>query len=123
MGDKAPFMPLYGFDYYSDEKVLLMTDKQDAWYHRLLWHQWVHGSVPVDEQLARKIARPEIGTRAKEWSDFYVMFSELFPDIDGYRGQNARLERVRAQHINDTETRREKARKAGIRSGQVRRKL
>lgn len=122
MGDKVPFMPLYGFDYYSDEKVQLMTDKQDAWYHRLLWHQWVHGSVPIDEQQMRKIARPEFGTRAKEWADFFAMSGELFPDIDGYRGQSTRLEEVRAKHIKDAETRREKAKKAGIASGQVRRK-
>jgi len=121
MGDKVPFMPLYGFDYYSDEKVQLMTDKQDAWYHRLLWHQWVHGSVPIEEVPARKIARPEFGTRAKEWSCFYVMYCELFTPIDGYRGQNARLEQVRAKHIKDAEARREKARNAGIASGQARR--
>lgn len=122
MGDKVPFMPLYGFDYYGDEKVQLMTDKQDAWFHRLLWHQWVHGSVPIDEQSARKIARPEFGTRAKEWADFFIMFGELFPAIDGYRGQNTRLEEVREKHLSDTEKRRHKARIAGLASAEARRK-
>jgi len=115
-------MPLYGFDYYSDEQVQLMTDKQDAWYHRLLWHQWAHGSVPIDEHLMRKIARPEFGTRAKEWADFFTMSGELFPAIDGYRGQNTRLEEVREQHLSDTAKRREKARIAGLASAEARRK-
>jgi uncharacterized protein YdaU (DUF1376 family) len=48
MKEKAPHMPWYGREFYSDENVMVMTLEQEAAYLRLLWNCWQEGSVPSD---------------------------------------------------------------------------
>lgn len=47
-GRKNPAMLWYGFDFYSDEAVKLMSYEQQGIYMRLLWHAWHEGSIPED---------------------------------------------------------------------------
>lgn len=41
-------MPWYGFDFYADEAVKLMSWEQKGVYLFLLWHAWHEGSIPSD---------------------------------------------------------------------------
>lgn len=119
MADKLTRMPLDGNRFYGDEAVKVMGDSEEAWYLRLLWHQWEHGSIPTDERLCWKVARPEFGTQAKKWDRFYQAFiigngstKSLFPPLDEYRGQNSTLEEIRAEVLAAAEARTEKAKLA-----------
>jgi uncharacterized protein YdaU (DUF1376 family) len=54
MKDKLPYMPFFGRDFYDDDTVACMTYEEQGMYLRLLWHQWVNGSIPGEaEQVAR----------------------------------------------------------------------
>jgi uncharacterized protein YdaU (DUF1376 family) len=46
--EKAPYMPLYGREYYGDLKVLMMTLEQLGAYDLLNWICWQEGSIPSD---------------------------------------------------------------------------
>ena len=116
MAEKLDHMPWYGARYYDDEDVKVMGDIEDAWYHRLLWHQWIHGSIPLDEVACRGIARPEFGTTAKRWHAFYDKYvKKLFPAIDEYRGQNSTVEEIRAAVMAAAEAKTEQAKLAASR--------
>jgi hypothetical protein len=111
------YMPWFGDEFYEDDKVDALSDKGETWYMRCIWRQWKQGSVPLDEQAVRKIARPEFGTTATEWDDFYRVFPKLFPPIDEYRGRNPKVERVRKDSIRVFKAKR----KGGKKSGETRR--
>lgn len=111
------YMPWFGDEFYEDDKVDALTDRQETWYMRCLWRQWKVGSVNSDEQSVRKIARPEFGTTAEEWCQFYEMFPKLFPSTDEYSGKNPKVEEVRKDSIRVFRAKR----KGGKKSGQIRR--
>ena len=115
-------MPLYGRDLLADGKVrsLLLDDRMKWWYLVLIIHQWDEGAVPLDGNACRGIVAPCMGTPAKVWYAFTELITEFFPPIDEYLGQNKRLEEIRAEHIGALDRRVEKARIAGLASGQAR---
>jgi hypothetical protein len=98
-------MPWYGRDFYGDEAVKLMTDRQEAWYHRLLWHQWEHGSIPDDLMSWFAIAHPEIGPDDLEWEAFARQMDRLFPPSADGRRRNTKNAEVREKHETIREVR------------------
>ena len=126
MANKLPWMPFFGSDFYGDSKVQAMTDRQEAWYIRLLWEQWKHGTICTLEQSVRKVASPAMGTKAEEWGDFYQWVTEgykghdaLFPSVDEYRGQNPRLEELRQEQIAKHESYQKRGRSGGLATAQT----
>lgn len=68
-GEKAPWMPKYGRDFYGDENVEAMTWEQRGIYDFLLWKAWDEGSIPADaKKLARMCSVPP-RRFAKIWAD------------------------------------------------------
>jgi hypothetical protein len=56
---KPPYMPFFGRDFYDDDRVAQMSYHEQGIYLRLLWHQWVNGSLPAaPEDLARITLEP-----------------------------------------------------------------
>ena len=55
--EKAPHMPWYGREFYSDENVIVMTLEQEAAYLRLLWNCWQEGSIPRDTAKLAAISK------------------------------------------------------------------
>jgi len=91
VGDKLPWMPFYGTDFYNDEAVRLLTLEEEALYIRLLWWQWREGSLPGDWADCQRLAGESLGDR----------LAKLFPvtrSADGRR-RNPRLEIVRQEQL------------------------
>lgn len=121
MADKLPWIPWYHRDFIMDEIVQTqLDDAQKWWYLRLLSHQWDHRAVPLDGNQAMGIVSPHMLSTRKQWARFVELIPILFPPIDEKHGVNARLEEVRVKHVGAYEVRVEKARKAGLASGQAR---
>jgi hypothetical protein len=56
---KPPYLPFYGRDFYDDDRVAQMSYHEQGIYLRLLWHQWVNGSLPASpDDLARIVLEP-----------------------------------------------------------------
>jgi len=127
LAEKLPWIPWYARDFILDDLVQTkLDDAQRWWYMRLLAHQWDHKAVPLDGTAARGIVNPHIHTTRKQWEDFVVLIPKMFPPMeveggnDELLGVNRRLEEIREKHVGEAETRVEKARKAGLASGQAR---
>ena len=56
---KLPWFPFYGFDFYTDERVTLLSEAEQGCYTRLLWQQWVERSVPADPATAAELIGAE----------------------------------------------------------------
>ena len=78
---KLPWFPFYGRDFYLDEKVRLLSLRQEAMYLRLLWHQWEEGSIP---EVAACQCFPE----------FRVIASDYLSDHDAQLAVDKDLEHV-----------------------------
>lgn len=89
-------MPFEGYAFYTDPKVILLTDRQRWWLVKLLWHQWMYGAIPLNEPTLRQWVYPEFRSRSpKEWTDFYDKVATFFPPLDEYLGQNEKLHKIR----------------------------
>ena len=78
-------------DYEADEAVKLMTYEQEGIYHRLLDHQWLHGSIPADpKQIAMLVPKVPPKRFLSLWPGIAGKFVE-----DGGRLVNRKLEKVR----------------------------
>jgi len=90
--EKAPAMPLYVKDIYTDERVVVLSFAAQGFYIRLLGHQWLEGSIPAS------ISALEAITGKAESKKLWPLISQFFsphPTLEG-RLQNAKLERVRS---------------------------
>ena len=98
MAFELPWMPLYGNDFFMDEKVLVMSDAQKVTYMLLLWIQWREGSLPNDiDRLARLAQREPRRFKTRIWPALVSCFPCMNGDTS--RLQNRRLERERAAKI------------------------
>lgn len=91
MGDKLPFMPFYGSDFYEDEAVALMSSEEEAAYLRLLWWQWREGSLPPEAEDLRALLRGKPGLSPRVLA--------CLPRCDDGRRRNPKLESVRQKHL------------------------
>ena len=89
--NRAPAYQWYPKDYDSDEAVKLMTYEQEGVYHRLLDHQWLHGSIPAEpKQIAMLV--PKVPPR--RFLSLWPGIAGKFVDVGG-RLVNKKLETVR----------------------------
>ena len=87
MGDKLPWMPFYGTDFYNDEAVRLLTLEEEALYIRLLWWQWREGSLPGDWADCQRLAGESLGDR----------LAKLFPVTRSADGRRPVFQSTRSQ--------------------------
>jgi uncharacterized protein YdaU (DUF1376 family) len=76
-------------------------------YTRLLFHQWVNGSIPEDHKTLAQITLVSIKKFSKSWPEMVSKFE--FDDT--CRGRNKRLEETRQQQKQYIEKQREKGKK------------
>jgi hypothetical protein len=62
VAEKLPFLPFFGRDFYDDDRVACMGYAEQGVYVRLLWHQWVNGSIPGPEDQIAKILGQDVPT-------------------------------------------------------------
>lgn len=87
----------YPRDFEADEPVKLMTLEEEGAYHRLLDHQWINGSLPIEPaQLARICKNVTPAKMRRLWSALAACFTRI-DTAEGPRYQNRRLERERAK--------------------------
>jgi hypothetical protein len=99
------WMPFIGDDFYGSETVMLADEAAEAMYHRLLWHQWRNGGVPVEPDHIRAILPPKFCKRfAKTWAQI----EKKFPIVDGRR-QNPRCAAERTKAASLVERRKKNA--------------
>jgi len=81
MKEKAPHMPWYGREFYSDENVQVMTLEQEAAYLRFQWNCWQEGSIPNDVTELAAICKNTPLRRFKDviWPRLAGHFAEM-PD-------------------------------------------
>jgi uncharacterized protein YdaU (DUF1376 family) len=112
--EKAPHMPWYGREFYSDENVLVMTLEQEAAYLRLLWNCWQEGSIPADTTKLASICKniPPRTFERRVWPAVRDLFSA---GIDG------RLIHRKVESLREAkEARRAKCSDAGKRGNELR---
>jgi len=89
VAEKLPWFPFYGYLFFDDEAVKLMDDAGVGRYLRLLWHQWIHGSVPTEPVALARLLRVE---------PFAVEeLLPVFPTSADGRRRNPKLEEIRAE--------------------------
>ncbi|MGE0353421.1 MAG: hypothetical protein AB7Q69_09290 [Gemmatimonadales bacterium] len=102
MAEKLPWFPFYGYLFFDDEAVKLMDDAGVGRYLRLLWHQWIHGSVPTEPQALARLLRVE--------PSGVEDLLPLFPTSPDGRRRNPKLEEIRTEQ----ELAREGRRRGGL---------
>lgn len=93
-GAKAPWMPFYGRDFYSDVFVRAMTWEQRGIYQFLLWTAWDEGAIPGDAKMLAAICGMQPRQFAKVWQDVLRDRWVAHPSRAGWL-INRRQERVR----------------------------
>src|SRR5258708_15868949 len=80
--DKAPAFQFYPKDFYSDEHVQLMSLSQEGAYMRLLSHQFLHGSIPIEMREISKILRVKGPEGKRLWNGIKPCF-QIHPEEPG----------------------------------------
>ena len=88
---KAPAMPVYVREYMTDEHVLLMSLEQEGAYLRLLFHQWLEGTIPDDMPSLARLLRVTPQKMRSMWPRIAPCFVSAGPS----RLVNPTLEQVR----------------------------
>jgi uncharacterized protein YdaU (DUF1376 family) len=106
MGE-APAFQIYVADFYMDTNG--WSGEEVGYYVRLLFNQWVNGSIPSDEARLARVAQASLEAFQRAWE---VMSSKF---VDDGKGNliNLRLEETRAQQ----ELRRAKLSESGRKGG------
>ena len=89
MAEKLPWFPFYGYLFFDDEAVKLMDDAGVGRYLRLLWHQWIHGSVPTEPPALARLLRVEPSAVEE--------LLPVFPTSADGRRRNPKPEEIRAE--------------------------
>ena len=93
--EKAPYMPFYGREFFSDVNVMAMTPEQQAYYIKLLWLCWQDGSIPGDTTKLAAICDRMVPARFE--SDIWPALRGCFtPSSDGTL-IHRKVEAVRAE--------------------------
>jgi uncharacterized protein YdaU (DUF1376 family) len=86
---KSPAFQLYAADFYMD--TASWTIEEVGIYTRLLFYQWVNGSIPMDEKRLSRIA----GTTPKSFNKWFSAIKSKFSPLDRENLINLRLEESR----------------------------
>lgn len=100
---KQPAFQLYAADFYMD--TASWSIEEVGVYTRLLFYQWVNGSIPDDLCRIARIAGCSLKRIPKVWSQVKLKFSKR----DDGNLINERLEETRQKQLNYAETRRKAA--------------
>ena len=112
---KLPWFQFWGRDFFEDERVKLMSNAQIGMYLKLLQHQWIEGSVPLNIADSSsmdlhhaghdfELANQELAT---------VLASCFTPTKNGKRLLNARMEKIRREQEETYQLNQSRASKAG----------
>ncbi len=101
----APAFQLYAADIYMDTNE--WSAEAVGIYTRLLFHQWVNGSIPKDIKKLSQIALVSIKILSKRWPEMEMKFT--FDET--LRGRNLRLEKTRQKQMEYSEKQRKKGKK------------
>jgi uncharacterized protein YdaU (DUF1376 family) len=99
---KSPAFQLYAADIYMDTNE--WSAEAVGIYTRLLFHQWVNGSIPQDHKTLAQITLVGIKKFSKRWPEMVLKFEY----DDTLRGRNKRLEETRQKQVEYIEKQREK---------------
>lgn len=94
---KAPAFQLYAADFYMD--TASWTIEEVGIYTRLLFYQWVNGSIPMDEIRLARIA----GCTPKSFQKWWCQIKLKFSVWDHENLINLRLEETRQKQLNHSE--------------------
>ncbi len=111
MSTKKPWFPLYAADFLTDTQA--MSHEALGAYFRLLCYQWINGSVPRPPLQMSRI----IGCTLDELDTLWIELEVKF-EGDHVTVRNGRLERERKRADKISQG----ARRAGLASGQARKK-
>ena len=131
--NKLPWFPFYGRDFYLDEKVRLLSLRQEAIYLRLLWLQWEEGSIPKVEScqlfpefrvtmLDDRFSENAQGDLDAEVEHVHLSCFQAHPTLPD-RFQNPRLEIIRSEQIERATKIHERASKGGKALAKLRQSL
>lgn len=109
--DKNPAYQWYPKDHVTDERVLLMDLEQEGALRRLLDHQWLHETIPFDEEELAAILRCDRERFDRIWKRVRHCFEPSHADES--RLINPRLDRQRRDLIEFSERQRENGRRGG----------
>jgi len=118
VAEKLPWFPYYVYRYQTDELAMVMTLEAEGIYHALLRHQWIHGSVPADEDALRRLLKPHA-------PESLAMVLPCFPPhrSDASRRFNRRLEEIREEQSGKRARLAKAGRQGGLASGVARRSV
>lgn len=101
----SPAFQMYAADIYCDTNE--WSAEAFGIYNRLLFHQWINGSIPSDHKTLAQISFISVKKFSKRWPE---MSKKFVFNQDG-RGVNLKLEKVRQKQRQYAETQKEKARR------------
>lgn len=121
--NKLIWFPFYPADFITSESVLLLSNAEVGVYIKLLCHQWIEGTIPLDREAVFHIAGVNIGEH-KDSEYLWTVVQRLFNgrSTDGQRMFNERLESVRSDSLATASRKQESARLAGLASAESRKK-
>jgi uncharacterized protein YdaU (DUF1376 family) len=94
---EMPYFPLYPADFLGDEKARLMDNRQFGIYCKLLFHEWIEGSIPADPQKLARI----VGEESQAFLEIWPGISQAFSTESQAFGRlaNRRIEDIRKSLI------------------------
>lgn len=101
--NRDPYFPFFGSDFYGSEHVRMMTWEERGLYMFLLWHAWVHGSIPKEVEKLAKLFDRDVEWMEARWKALEPCWCE----IDG-RLHNQRLDEERSNREAYRASQREK---------------
>ena len=109
MASKLPYMPVWVFDIETDESCMMLEAAGFGLYMRLLFRQWIEGSIPGDIEHIARIVREPIAT-VRLTSGF---IEDKFPMCPDGRRRNDRCHQERENCLAKVDTNRKNGRKGG----------
>ena len=134
MAPKLPWFPFYGRDFYLDEKVKILSLRQEAIYLRLLWYQWEEGSIPdidicqcfpefrvtfLEDRTSNTDAHPLLDEEIKR---VHMSCFQKHPTLKN-RFANPRLEAIRIEQLEKAQKIHDRASKGGHALAQLKHSL
>ena len=103
MSNKPPAFQMYAADIYIDTNE--WSAEAFGIYNRLLYHQWVNGSIPSDMRILAQVAFVSVKKMTKRWPEMVSKF--VFDENN--RGFNLKMESVRSKQCQYIEMQKKKA--------------
>lgn len=109
MSNNFAWMPVYVADLITDEAVKVMTNSEFGIYMKLLFHQWIEGSIPAAPEFLSRI----VGEDQDRFNEFWPIMAGKFDPAGEGRLANPKLVEVRAKQDERHEDLAERGRRGG----------